>query len=185
MKNKSKIFIAIYVLLFLVFGFGITYSMFYSAADGKTTDQNIAKFIFNSEGLDRLEIPLVNIDPTITNEYPFSVSNTSGSNVSNVTVEYVLTIKTYHFAPLDISLYKINGENEELLVKCDESIHERNAANELICSTELQTLTHSLGGTDNYKLKINFETGHDDISYSDLVDYVNVEINSRQKLTNE
>jgi hypothetical protein len=181
MKRKRKILIIIVTLILLLFCSGITYSIFNSNAVLNSSDQAIAKFIFNAESLEQLELPLVDLNPGDNEEYPFSVSNSYSGKISNISVQYQMTIKTYHLVPLVLELYKLNGENEELIMTCDEN-YTRNEQNELICTTPIQELVHSSEKLDNYKMKVSFPNEYNDEAYSDLVDYINIEIKSWQKI---
>lgn len=179
MKKKNKIIIIICVVALLVFGSGITYSLFRSDKT-ITADQAIAKFVFNAQRMDSLELPLKDMNPGEILEYPFSVSNSSSGSTSNVTVMYEMTIKTYHFVPLLIELYKING-TEQLIMTCDET-YTRNSSNELICNTPTQEISYSSENSDEYKLKVEFPDEYNGSEYAGLVDYINIEIRSWQKL---
>ena len=64
---------------------------------------------------------------------------------------------------------------------CDEN-YSRNSNNELVCNTEVFELSHSNAKTDDYKLKITFDDRYSDLSYADLIDYINIEIKSYQKV---
>lgn len=174
---KYKILIALFVIVFLVLSSGLTYSYFNSNVDYISVDQKIASFIFDTETLDRLELPLVDLKPGQSNEYNFSVSNTKQNKTSDVTILYQLTVLTPHFTPLIIEIYK--GEN--VVMTCDEN-YSRNANNELVCNTEVFELSHSEKKTDDYKLKITFDDRYSDLSYTNLIDYINIEIKSYQKV---
>ncbi len=178
---KHKIFIVLIILVALTLVSGITYSIFHSTAKLNSNDQHLAKFIFNTETPDSLEFSLTDLNPGDTEEYLFSVSNNDLDKISDVLVEYTLTIKTYHFAPFDIELYKLNNEEEELILVCDES-YTRNEENLLICNTPNVELGYEVEKTDNYKLKVSFPSEYDDEVYSNLVDFINIEIKSWQKL---
>lgn len=181
MKTKYKILIFLGILIICVFGFGITYSFFHSSSTLNSNDQDIAKFVFNAENLDQLQLSLVDLKPGDNKEYPFSVTNSNSGILSNVTVEYQMIIKTYHLAPLIIKLYKTVNEIDELILTCDET-YTRNSENELICNTETQEMGHSSLKLDNYKLKVTFSDEYNTEEYSDLVDYINIEIKSWQKI---
>ena len=62
-------------MLALFFGAGITYSIFTSNASLISADQNIAKFIFNTQTLDEINIMLNDLKPGDTKNYNFSISN--------------------------------------------------------------------------------------------------------------
>lgn len=181
MKRKYKLII-ISSLLALFFGAGITYSIFTSNASLISADQNIAKFIFNSQALTELDISLTDLKPGDTKIYNFSVSNNYMEKISNVSIQYQMIIKTYHFIPITIQLYKVFGEdNEQLAFTCDET-YSRSSENELICNTPIFEMGYSSLNIDNYKIKIEFPSEYNTEEYSDLVDYINIEINSWQKL---
>lgn len=177
---KRKITIIIFILVTLLFGTGITYSIFTS--DAKTnTNQKIATFIFNSQKSDSIEIPLIDIYPSITKEYGFSVTNNTNVETSNVTINYQMIIKTYHFMPLNIKLYKVKDEKEELVMTCDET-YSRNEENELVCNSPVQEMEFDQKKQDDYKIVVEFPSNYSEEEYTDLVDYIDLEINSWQKI---
>ena len=174
---KYKILISLFVVMFFIFGIGITYSYFSSDAVLSSVDQRIAKFVFDAETLDRLELPLVDLTPGQTEEYNFSVSNGSSDLLSDVAIEYQLTILTPHFTPLIIELYK----GEDLILSCDET-YSRNENNELVCNSPVQELSYEEEELDNYTLRVTFDGLYSDESFSNLIDYINIEIKSYQKV---
>lgn len=180
MKYKKLIWLSLAIIL--VFGSGLTYSVFRS----DTTDigtKDIAKFVFNTEVVDSIELPISDIYPGITKEYAFSVSNNSASSVSNVTLEYELIIKTYNFMPLDIILYKVENEAESPIMECAENeTFQRGVDNQLLCNAPIQEMNYDEIQLDNYVLKITFPSGNYGEEYTNLVDFVDIEINSWQKI---
>ena len=174
---KYKILISLFIVMFFIFGIGITYSYFSSDATLSSVDQRIAKFVFDAETLDRLELPLVDLTPGQTEEYNFSISNGSSDLLSDVTIEYQLTILTPHFTPLIIELYK----GEDLILSCDET-YSRNENNELVCNSPVQELSYEEEKLDNYTLRVTFDGLYSDESFSNLIDYINIEIKSYQKV---
>jgi hypothetical protein len=164
----------------LICGSGITYSLFTSSSR-LVANQKIAQFVFNATKTDVIELPITNLNPGAKSEYKFQVTNNIDNKRSDVTIKYQMTIKTFHFMPLEINLYK---ENEETpLLTCEES--SRNTDNEVVCNTEVQTMDYKLNATDNYKLVIEFPEEYNDDSYTDLVDYIDIEIKSWQAIGGE
>ncbi len=178
---KKKILTIMFIIILLIFSYGITYSIFHSSSTLNSTNQNIAKFIFNASKVNQIELPLIDLYPGDNEEYLFFVSNELSENISNVSIEYQIIIKTYHLIPLIIELYKVNDDIEELVLSCDET-YTRNDANELICNGPKEEMEHSASKLDNYKLKITFPEEYDSSLYADLVDYINIEIKSWQKI---
>ncbi len=181
MKKKSKISIILLIAASLILCVGITYSVFTSNAELNSIDQNIAKFIFNAETLDELELSLMDLIPGDTKEFNFAVTNSDVENISDVTVEYQLTIKTYHLVPLIIELYKLNEEEEELVIICDEN-YSRNAQNELVCNVPYNEMTYNDEEVQTYRLKVTLPAEYSDEIYSQLIDYIDIDINSWQKI---
>ena len=179
-KSKLKIIVMLVTSIVLICGSGITYSLFTSSTKA-VANQKIAKFVFNAAKTDVIELPISNLNPGEKAEYTFQVTNNIDNKRSDVTIKYQMTIKTFHFMPLEISLYK---ENEETpLLTCEES--SRNTDNEVVCNTEVQTMDYKLNATDNYKLVIEFPEEFNDDSYTDLVDYIDIEIKSWQAIGGE
>ena len=177
MKNKYKIIISLLIVTALILSSGLTYSYFTSNVSSSSIDQKIASFVFDTETLDRLELPLIDLTPGESKEYEFSVSNTKEDVTSDVAILYQLTILTPHFSPLIIEIYK----GEDLVLSCDET-YSRNSNNELVCNTEEFELSHDEENSDDYKLKVTFDEDYDDLSYSNLLDNINIEIKSYQKV---
>lgn len=180
---KYKILLAMFILALFLFGSGITYSIFHSSTTMSSNTKEIAKFVFNTKSLDELQLSLIDLKPGDTKEYPFSVTNNYSGSISNVTVNYQIIIKTYHIVPLDIELYSVSGTTESLVMKCDES-YSRNADNEIVCNSPVQTMGYSSVELNNYKLKVVFPSEYSESYNSNLVDYVDMEIKSWQKTSN-
>lgn len=179
-KTKLKIIVILVSSIVLICGSGITYSLFTSSSR-LVANQKIAQFVFNATKTDVIELPITNLNPGAKSEYKFQVTNNIDNKRSDVTIKYQMTIKTFHFMPLEINLYK---ENEETpLLTCEES--SRNTDNEVVCNTEVQTMDYKLNATDNYKLVIEFPEEYNDDSYTDLVDYIDIEIKSWQAIGGE
>ncbi len=176
--NKSKTLVILFVLIFLVLSLGLTYSIFYSKSGLKTDDQNLAKFVVNAEVLDELELSLIGLKPGSVEEYLFSISNNQSGVKSDVSIEYEIIIKTYSFLPLEISLYKVEDEEEELILTCDDS--ERDLYNNVVCISPSQIMEHDSIKEDDYLLKVSFPEEEDDYRYALMVDFINLEIDSAQ-----
>lgn len=179
-KTRLKIIVMLVSSIVLICGSGITYSLFTSSSR-LVANQKIAQFVFNATKTDVIELPIANLNPGAKSEYKFQVTNNIDNKRSDVTIKYQMTIKTFHFMPLEINLYK---ENEETpLLTCEES--SRNTDNEVVCNTEVQTMDYKLNATDNYKLVIEFPEEYNDDTYMDLVDYIDIEIKSWQAIGGE
>lgn len=183
MKIKYKLLLGLLLMVMLLLSSGITYSVFNSGSTLNTPDQQIAKFVFDTNVVDYIELNLTNINPGDKKEYLFSVSNSQSENLSNITVNYEITVKTYHFMPLTIELYKTDANNNEtLIMDCNENYYARNSSNELICNSPTQIMSFSNEVLENYKIIVTFPSEYNNEIYANLVDYIDLEISSRQKL---
>lgn len=178
---KKKIILILILVIFVAFFSGITYSFFNSNTLLKSTNQGIASFIFEANKVDYIDLNLYDLIPGEEKSYLFSVTNSKNQKISDVTVEYQLKIKTYHFIPLIINLYKIEEDKENLVATCDETAS-RNEDNELVCNMPIASFKKNEEQTDDYKVKIEFPMEYNDEKYSNLVDYVKIEVDSWQKL---
>ena len=177
---KKKIYIIGFILVGILLSVSLTYSVFNDESKLSSTNENFAKFIFNTEVLEEIDLSLVDLKPGDTKEYNFSVSNNKNGKTSNISIEYTITLNTFHFIPLTIKLYSIT-DKEELIMTCDET-YERNSNNELVCSLPSKELSHLNDKEDKYKLVVHFDEIYNTEEYSDLVDYINLNIKSSQKI---
>ncbi len=182
MKAKKKIVLIGLLGVLVLFLTGITYSLFTSGTKMLSTNQGIASFIFETQNLDTIGLDLSDLKPGDKKEYLFSVTNAKKEKTSDITVDYQLTIKTYHFIPITINLYKIlDEETEEFVGKCDETASS-NSENKWVCNMPISTLSNTVEQTDNYKLEISFPVEYSDVLYANLVDFIDIEIYSWQKI---
>lgn len=180
-KIKKRIILILFILIIVTFGGSIAYSFFQSAATMDSSDQHIAKFVFNAQITDQLQLPLVDLQPGSKQDFNFEIKNNEAEKLSDVSIDYQLTIKTFHFVPTTIKLYKVLDGQETLILNCDES-YSRNDNNELVCNTDTIVLDYQTKKNDLYKLTVEFPAEYSDKIYADLVDYVNITVKSWQKL---
>ena len=175
---KKRIIIIIALFFGLMFGTVMTYS-FFNNDNSAVVDLEIAKFVFETKKTDHIDISLVDLKPGDSENYLFSVTNKDTGVKSDVTINYQVTISTYHFMPLDIKLYNINS-GEELVLTCDET-YSRDEDNNLVCNTPVEEIPYSSDGLDKYKLVVTFPSQYNGVEYADLVDYLSLNIKSWQK----
>ena len=182
---KKRIFIIVFLLIMIVLGLGITYSAF-TTETKLIMNQNIASFIFEANQTDHISLALSDLKPGDEIEYNFSVSNNKTVddkvNVSHVKINYQIILSTYQFIPLNIEIYK--GDNTEPLMVCNDTFN-RNASNEVVCTSDIQEMNFDEGITDDYVIKAVFDERYNTEEYSDLVDYIDLEIKSWQKVGDE
>ena len=175
MKHRIVIIVILFCLILCCSK--ITYSLFTSKTSFSVRNIEIAEFIFETNRTDHIELDFMDLKPGDINEYDFEVTNTKDNMITNVTTEYQITIKTFHFMPLVIELYK----NEEKVMVCNET-NSRNEDNVLICNSDIWELGHGTSETDKFKLKVIFPNEFNSHEYAELVDYIDIDISSSQKI---
>ena len=173
------------ITLIIMFGFlnillvGVTYSFFKSDSN-LFANQDIAKFVFEAEETSTISVPITDLNPGDSTSYTFEVTNNVDEVVSQVTINYQCIIKTYHLMPLEIKLFK-TGAVEELILSCDETFG-RNSDNQVVCNSLIQEMAYDDKVSDSYRLDITFPEKYNDEDYSDLVDYIDIDIRSWQDI---
>ena len=180
--NKKKIILILLIAYVLIFGINTTYSMYKSRSDSNV-ELSFAKIIFNNKELNNLSLPINNLIPGESIEYKFMVSNNKDGNISEIDIGYSIIIETFNIIPVNIKLYNVN--DEEPLMECNKDNFNRNTENKLICNTENFQLKYNEATTNEYKLVISFDehnNNHEVWSdeYSDLIDFIDIKINSWQ-----
>ena len=175
MKYRVLIIIVLFCMI-LCFS-KITYSLFHSENFFSIGDMEIAEFIFDTKRTDIIKLDFADLKPGDTKEFEFQVSNTKDNNITNVTTEYQITIKTFHFMPLLIELYK----GDDLVMTCDEK-RSRNTDNALVCNSKIWELDHKTTEIENFKIKVSFPKEYNSQEFTGLVDYIDLDIASWQKI---
>ena len=65
---------------------------------------------------------------------------------------------------------------------CDEKKYSRNTDNELVCNSSIWELDHKEGITEDFEIKVSFPNIYNSLEYSELVDYIEIDISSWQKI---
>ncbi len=177
---KRKVIIILVISIAVLFISGITYSKFTSTSSLAFKDQFLAKFIFEAKETNKINLPLTDLNPGDEVVYNFSVTNNKDNKRSNVNIDYQISLETFHFMPLDIKLYKVEDDEETLIVTCDES-YSRDDENKLICNSPIMTLSYEEAKEDDYKLVVTFNDSYNSLEYTNLVDYIDIFIKSEQK----
>ena len=174
---KRRIVIIIILFMMLISFSKITYSLFTSGTLLSLEQMEIAEFIFETKRTNHIELEFTDFKPKDTNEYYFEVTNTKDNIITNVTTEYQIMIKTFHFMPLLIELYK----DDDIVMVCNED-YLRNSDNALVCDSKVWEMGHNSTTTEEFKIKVSFPSQYNSQEYTELVDYIDLDISSWQKI---
>lgn len=177
---KKRLFVLITFGILNVLLVGVTYSLFNSNT-GIVVNQKIAKFVFEAKKTDVISVPLTNLNPGESSSYSFQVTNNLDEVTSEVNISYQCIVKTMHLMPLDIKLYKLENEEEKVVMECNETFS-RNENNILICNSIEQSMPYQEEVLDDYRLDISFPEKYNGLDYTELVDFIDIEIRSWQNV---
>lgn len=186
LKNKKKLILILTGINLLVVGVGSAYSSYEDMDDSNMSIGSIAKIVFNNQITNSLSLPTNGIIPGSSADYTFKVGNYSNGVRSDVNINYSISIESFHFIPTTVKLYSVSSGTDTLLLTCNESTGTRNSENKLVCTSSTFTLLYSGNNEHNYKINIKFDStdGGGNVwssDYSDIIDYIDVKINSEQK----
>lgn len=190
MFSKKKFLLSIkisglmLILLILIEIIPITLSRYQSSGVGKV-DSNIAFYLFKVDHLVS-SIKLTELLPSDTPYiYNFSVGNQKEDKISEVDIEYLLSIVTTTNLPLKFELYEncnyldnsclnlLNENNKDVSKDEDGTYFQK-------FSLEKEDLYYENPQTNEYTLVIYFDKINNDFKYHGVVESVRIEIDSKQ-----
>ena len=182
-RNKTKIFqlkILIFLLCIIIISFLIkgAFSKFESAASA-VGSLSTAMYVV-AEGYETMTLNLDEIYPrSAPYEYSFTVSNFKGLNRAEVNLEYDLKIVTTTNLPLTYELY-LNGNNLVNIIETDIISADEYGTYFRTLTTEKETFGFTEDETNSYKLLIYFPENYKNIKYQDVIEGIEVQVNSSQ-----
>ena len=179
-KRRFKLLVSMLILFLL---YKIVFSSFslYESEANSDADADVAYFVLNDEYQSQV-IKLDSMNPGDTQNFVFNISNyvlddDSEEVVSEVDMEYTLKIRTTTNLPLEYELTRSQSAGEEEtfeLVTDDDGTYFKKLLE------ETGTFSCDQGYTNTYTLTITFPTNENDIKYQDLIECIEVSVDSRQ-----
>lgn len=174
----KKILIILLCLISIILLIGFTISRFQS--DAEVIAKMDTAFYVVKEEYQEMNLKLDSIVPRDEPyEYNFTIANTNGTNRAEVNLEYDLVIVTTTNLPLNYELY-INGDNSTNIIT--EQVTEKDEDGTYFKT--IRTNKEEFGFTEDevntYKLVIYFPSIYKDIKYQDVIEGIEIQVNSRQ-----
>lgn len=179
-KRRFKLLVSMLILFLL---YKIVFSSFslYESEANSDADADVAYFVLNDEYQSQV-IKLDSMNPGDTQNFVFNISNyvlddDSEEVVSEVDMEYTLKIRTTTNLPLEYELTRSQSAGEEEtfeLVTDDDGTYFKKLLE------ETGTFSCDQGYTNTYTLTITFPANENDIKYQDLIECIEVSVDSRQ-----
>lgn len=183
-KKIFKLVLLIFIIIFLVCIIPFTKSK-YESTSVTTFKNEVAIYLFETS-FKNIDITIPDLSPSEKPYiYNFTISNSDGTNISEVNIEYELYIKTTTNLPLQYELYL----NEDYTNPNSTNLFK----NEKIEKDEYGTFYRKIGidkryfgyeqiETDIYTLVINFPVEYNNALYENCIESIELIIDSKQKL---
>lgn len=177
-KEFNKITVAI-ILLFLIFStFKLSLAKFETESSGKIVG-NIAFYVLEA-GSDDGSLKMFELDPDDKKySYNISVQNYKGNKISEVDLEYTMSIKTTTNIPVEYELYNVKDMNTNILGQ-KEIIKDKDGMYFFKFNSSSGNFTHGVKESENYTLIITYPSSSKNEAYQGNIDSIEVSINSNQ-----
>lgn len=186
-RNKKAIIgliilVALLCLLLLVRQTFARYQTITSAA----TEIEYAFYVLDTD-YQTTEINIGNIVPREDNyEYIFSVSNFNTIRRTETNLTYDLWIRTTTNLPLNYDLYELESledTNTTSIIESDSIIQDEHGTYFRKITAPSKEFSYREDQTYFYKLVINFPLAYKDSQYQDIIESIEINIDSKQKLS--
>lgn len=183
MINKKKFFLInkitllIFLILIILLSIRFTFSSYEGNVDGKVVS-DIAFYLLEAGSYSE-ELKMFEIEPN-GNNYIFNidVSNYKDSIRSDVNLEYELSLVTTTNLPIDYQIYL--GDDSTDIISKREVFQDDDMMYFNRYITSSRSFSKDRDMIDKYKIIVNFPKEYNDFKYQDILDSVEVVIESKQ-----
>ena len=180
-NNRLKLEIVIFFILLIALCFLIpfTFSRFKTEARG-TAGIDVAFYLLN-DTYTHQNITLEEMKPGDEKSYTFSVSNTDGTNRSEVTLEYEVVVLATTNLELNYELYEVNNGVDTDVVASANVITDDDGTYFKEIKTSSETFEYTEDNTKLYKLTIKYPNTDKSHELQGICESIEIKILSKQK----
>lgn len=173
----NKITLIVFFILIIILSIRFTFSSYEGNVDGKVVS-DIAFYLLEAGSYSE-SLKMFEVEPD-GNNYIFNVdvSNYKDNTRSDVDLEYELSLVTTTNLPIDYQIYL--GDDTTNIISKKEVFQDEDMMYFNRYMTSTRTFSKDRDMVDKYKIVINFPKEYNDSKYQDLLDSVEVVIESRQ-----
>lgn len=183
-RFKSIIFASLMLLILVVMIFLVPTTLSkYTTSTNSSADVEVAFYLLKTD-YQTSSVLLDEIAPR--NEpyiYNFTISNFNSTKRTETNLEYDLSIKTTTNLPLSYDLYlnsNYTDANADQIITEKSTIQDDYGTYFNMFSTNTKYFSHSYDETNRYQLVVYFPETYIDEMYQDIVDLIEIRIESRQ-----
>ena len=179
-SNLNTMKIIIFFTSIILFATIIIFTFSRFQSDVNATATMDAAFYIVNEDYQSMNINLGALEPrTQKYEYNFSISNFEDSKRAEVNLEYDLAIITTTNLPLEYELF-MNDNNNQNIITSDVTSQDNYGTYFRTLKTNTEFFEYTANQTNTYKLTIYFPPIFKDIKYQDVIEGIEIQVNSRQ-----
>lgn len=184
-KKRLPTIILLLIFMIAIF-FAVTKTISkYETMANSNGNMNIAFYLL-SDNYQELPICLSDLEPRQEPYvYNFTISNNDGSKRTETALEYDLSIKTTTNLPLTFDLFLNETYNQigaESIITSNIIDLDEDETYFRTIKAEEKEFGFSRDETNNYQLIIYFPETYKDIEYQDIIEYVEIIVDSKQKI---
>lgn len=173
-NRLTMIVILIFLILFLI---NKSFAFFQTTGTGEAIS-DIAFYVVDANKQSE-EVKMFEIAPDDQDYiYNISVTNTKDGKISEVDLEYELTLITTTNLPVEYAIY-LDGTNENIITN-KEIYQDEDGMYFYKFHIPKQNFIHDETRTDNYQLIINLSSVYSDEAYQGLIDSISIVVDSKQ-----
>ena len=179
-RLKLEIIILFVLLVVLCFLIPFTLSRFRTEARGNAPI-DVAFYLVN-DTYTHQNITLNEMEPGDENSYTFSVSNTDGTNRSEVTLDYEVVVRATTNLPLEYELYEVVSGTDTNAILSSNIVTDDDGTFFKEIKTSSETFEYTEDNTKLYKLTIKYPSTLKSHELQGICESIEINIVSKQKV---
>lgn len=181
-NNRLKIEIVIFLILLAILCLLIPFTLARFRTEARGDAPIDVAFYLLDDTYTHQNITLDEMIPGDEKSYTFSVSNTDGTNRSEVTLEYELLIRTTTNLPLQYELYEVVSGSDTNAVSSSNIVTDDDGTYFREIKTSSKTLDYNSDQTKLYKLTVKYPAAQKDHKYQGVCESIEINVLSKQKI---
>ena len=179
-RLKIELIVLLVLLIMLCFFIPFTLSRFKTEARGDAPI-DVAFYLLN-DTYTRQNITLDEMKPGDEKSYTFSVSNTDGTNRSEVTLDYEIMVRTTTNLQLEYELEEVTEEEDVNIVLSSNIVADQDGTYFKELKTSSETFEYSSDQTKLYKLTVKYPSALKSHKNQGFCESIEINIISKQKI---
>ena len=170
-----------FIILLLSIGALRTTIARYRSSARSNADVNLAYYFFKDESISQ-ELKLESILPREEPyTYTFSVANNDGTDRTETAIEYVIQIKTTTNLPLNFKVYNQEDMTHDLVTGV-QTVQDSDGTYFKYVNVQKEEMGFAEDEQKIYTLQVEFPKEYNRAEYEGIIEYVEIKINSSQKI---